>query len=271
MIELKLHEKTWPKSKILIEGSSEYAAKASLDSFGHLSLALKTLFDPAARSTCFDIGANIGLTSLLMDQHFNDAEIRAFEPHPKTFAQLSANIDRNSLGSNRLRTFDFGLGKAEGELLFRDVDKYNTGNSIILEKSLAATQNTIRVPVRRIDDLDDLPERIDLMKIDVEGFELDVLEGGADALKRTRVALIEFNHWCISSLAAVLPQNALATLFELFEAIYVFDLKQKNFRRLKSDAEKWSFLHQNMVMFNVNDLLCTNDAAIIDKMSVAED
>lgn len=264
-----IYEKEFPLKKIKIEGSSAYAASAELSSLNHLSTALAILFGPQDSPVCLDVGANIGLTSLLMDQSFKGGHILAFEPHPVTFAQMDRNISSNKTGGNTIETFNFALGKADGALLFRDVDQYNTGNSFLIEGSLAAAQDAIRVPVRTLDGFDGTPGHIDLMKIDVEGFELDVLKGALATLARVDTVLIEFNHWCLSSLAHVLPIDALRIIFETFEGVFVFDLKSKVYVRIQTDAQKWSFLHKNMVNFNVNDLLCTNSQQVIGRVMAA--
>ena len=262
-----IYEKEFPKKKIQIEGTSSYAAAVELGSLGHLSKVFEVLFESKDGAVCLDVGANIGLTSLLMDQTFEGSKIVAYEPHPSTYEQLRINIDANKTGLNTIETFNFGLGDAEGELLFRDVDQYNTGNSLLIEGSLgAAAQNSTTVKVKTLDSISHDVGHIDLMKIDVEGFELDVLKGASKTLNSVDAVLIEFNHWCLSSLAHVLPVDALKTICELFEGVFVYDLQKKTYKRIESDQEKWSFLHKNMVNFNVNDLLCTNSKTTLDRV-----
>lgn len=266
-----IYEKSFPIKKIKIEGTSAYASDVNLNSSGHITKALSLLYDASDKPVCLDIGANIGLTTLLMDQLFEGGRILSFEPHPKTFKQLSVNIEENKTGMNEISVFIFALGKSKSNLLFRDVDQYNTGNSFIIEGSLAAAaQSTIRVPVEVIDDLDIMPEHIDLMKVDVEGFELDVLKGGIKTLPSVDTVLIEFNHWCLSSLAHTLPIDALEYIFETFFGVFVYDLQKKNYVRIETEAQKWSFLHKNMVNFNVNDLLCTNKKDVIDRITSSQ-
>lgn len=259
------HKIEFPGKTLTIEGTSKYAENVKFESLAHLALALDHLFVEGETPFCLDVGANIGLTALLMDHSLKGATVWAFEPHPLTYSQMCDNLEANKSGRNSFETFNLGLGKENTELLFRDIDEFNTGNSILLENSLAArVQKSNRVQVKRLDDFADLPAQIDLMKIDVEGFELDVLEGASGVLNRTKAVLIEFNHWCLSSLAHVLPIDALHQICGSFEAVFVYDLRTKKYVRLVTDADRWGFLHKNMVNFNVNDLLCTNDPSVID-------
>jgi FkbM family methyltransferase len=264
-----IYEKKFPKGKITIEGSSEYAKNVEITAMGHLTLALERLINDDSHPICLDIGANIGLTTILMDQMFSGGRIYSFEPHPKTHSQLTRNIQTNCSDKNKIEIFQLALGANNEELLFRDIDTYNTGNSLLIKGSLAArAQNVISVPVKRLDDLKIAGEEsIRLLKIDVEGFEIDVLKGGIETLKRADIVLLEFNHWCLSSIAKVFPEDALEYVFNLFDAVFVYNLTKKSYSRISTDVEKWSFLHKNMVNFNVNDLLCTNKEEVINLLS----
>lgn len=258
-----------PKNVVSFVGSSAYAKSVTLAHMGHLTWVLENITGQNSAPVCFDIGANIGLTTLLMEQCFTGGQIFSFEPHPKTFGQLEHNILANQTGENKIRTFPLGLGKAKGELMFRDIDQYNTGNSILLKGSLAAqAQKGTKIPVDRLDDLNLLPagQSVDLMKIDVEGFELDVLKGAPETLKNTKIVLVEFNHWCLTSLARTFPEDALEFFFDHFDAVYVYNTAAKGYRRIVTPADKWGFLHGNMVNFNVNDLLCTSDETVIEQL-----
>lgn len=257
----------FPKKEIVFEGTSAYAETVTLESMGHVLVSIKRLVEQNESLTCVDVGANIGLTTLLLDQIISGGKIFSFEPHPKTFSQLERNTIHNKTGRNEIELFQFGLGSSNQELKFRDIDRYNTGNSILTEGSLAEqVQATITVPVRKLDDFEEIVGDVHLIKIDVEGFELDVLKGGKRVVDKAQAVLIEFNHWCLSSIARILPVDALESIFAVFEAVFVFDAVQKRFKRITTGQEKWGFLHKNMVNFNVNDLLCTNSPSVIDTM-----
>ncbi|MGV2183660.1 FkbM family methyltransferase [Rhizobium rhizogenes] len=255
-----VYKKDFPNGPIEIVGSSEYAAHVGLSGLPHLTIALERYVKNVSAPICLDIGANIGVTSILMDQVLSGAKIFAFEPHPKTHRQLEQNISSNKSGSNEITVFPFALGKEQATLKFRDIDQYNTGNSLLIDGSLAEkAQNSISVAVERLDNLNIAPgHRINLAKIDVEGFEIDVLKGGVATFYTTDLVLLEFNHWCLTSLARTFPEDALSAIFSHFRFVHVYDHEIQSYRRIASDAEKWSFLHSNMVKNNVDDLLCTN-------------
>ncbi|NTI27681.1 FkbM family methyltransferase [Rhizobium rhizogenes] len=255
-----IYKKEFPSGTIELAGSSEYAAHVGLPALSHLTIALERYVGKLPAPICLDIGANIGATSILMDQLLSNGKIFAFEPHPKTYRQLERNIASNKSGNNEISLFPLALGKEKTALKFRDIDQYNTGNSFLIDGSLAErAQSSISVTVDRLDNLNIAPgHRINLAKIDVEGFEIDVLKGGVAAFYTTDLVLLEFNHWCLTSLARTFPEDALSAIFSNFRYVHVYDHATQSYRRIASDAEKWSFLHSNMVKNNVDDLLCTN-------------
>lgn len=139
----------------------------------------------------FDVGANIGSTALLMANRNPNAIIHAFEPHHGNFTKARKNL---SLNNFRLVTFHpFGLGnKAETKRLYEVVSE-NSGMNRIMETevSLPFTEIEIRtmdafVKGKGID-------KPDLIKIDVEGFEMNVLSGAEQTLKSFPVLFIELD------------------------------------------------------------------------------
>ena len=135
-----------------------------------------------------DVGANVGLVSLVLARRFGDREIHAFEPNPTTFAALEANIARN--GAKNVICHRFALSDAEGVVLFnndpldRATASIATGAGAHVEEVPATTLDAF-VASRGIDS-------ISLLKIDVEGFETLVLRGARRVLEEIRPAAIYF-------------------------------------------------------------------------------
>lgn len=122
-----------------------------------------------------DIGATVGSYTVLA--HAAGAVPVAFEPIPLTYARLERNVAANGIQAELHRC---GLSSRAGELHFTtDLDATNH----VAAEGLA-------VPVRTLDEV--MAGRIPYMlKIDVEGHELEVLRGAAASLAHTQVALIE--------------------------------------------------------------------------------
>ena len=134
------------------------------------------LVELGKNSTHFlDIGANMGFYSLALSAENPTLTVESFEPQPKVFANLSKNINLNNF-SSRIEIHNTGLGSATSELTMY-IPKF-TGTGGASFKNLhddegAATQ--IKVPVNVLDEV--LKTQPDLIKIDVEGYELNVILG----------------------------------------------------------------------------------------------
>jgi FkbM family methyltransferase len=135
-----------------------------------------------------DVGANIGVYSVLASG-VAGARSLAFEPIPSTFANLKRNMDFNNL-QNKAELFNLGVGDKEETLTFSD--SLDAINHVIQDSSF--TGATTSVPVNSLDNLL-VGKNVNLLKIDVEGFEANVINGASETLERPelRVIIMETN------------------------------------------------------------------------------
>lgn len=129
-----------------------------------------------------DLGANVGLFTLLVKSLKKAATILAFEPMPPTFKALRKNIELHGL--NGVTPYSTALGSADESDVEFTYYSFAPGNSTRYpkEKGSAIDQNATRykVPVTTVSSvLSKHPEisKIDLVKIDIEGGEAGVLRG----------------------------------------------------------------------------------------------
>jgi FkbM family methyltransferase len=133
--------------------------------------------------TFIDIGANIGFHTLHLAR-VEDARVIAVEPVPTTHALLERNVRRN--GMHNVRCVSSALGRAPGRAQIY-VYPEGTGNASLVDLSRRASVTAIEVPVTTLDDLCAKEGvRPDVIKCDVEGAELLVIEGGASTLREAR-------------------------------------------------------------------------------------
>jgi FkbM family methyltransferase len=142
-----------------------------------------------------DVGAHAGYFSLIAaDRVGCDGRVIAVEPNPVAFAMLQAHVAANAIA--HVEACRWGLSERDGSLplYVPRADSYRDYNATLLRRP---EWTAVEIPVRRLDDCLDLwrVERIDLMKIDVEGAEPRVLAGGADHLSQgvIRHVMIEIN------------------------------------------------------------------------------
>lgn len=123
-----------------------------------------------------DIGANIGSFSVLAASLTGVKGI-AFEPVPDTFRSLARNIAFNELG-DRVEVRQQGVSDAPGALRFTTaLDSMNH----VVSDDFPASDATVAVDVVRLDDaVSSNAQGRMLFKVDVEGFEMSVLNGGSE-------------------------------------------------------------------------------------------
>jgi FkbM family methyltransferase len=141
-----------------------------------ISMLEKLLIDG---NTVLDIGANIGWHSINLALYNNSLAIYAFEPSPLTYKSLLKNLELNSI--HNVKAFNYGFSSEPGEAEFY-INKNISGNSSM--KILSS--NELNKVFCRFETIDIFQKKegikIDLIKCDVEGAELLVLQGGISTL-----------------------------------------------------------------------------------------
>jgi len=146
-----------------------------------------------------DIGANFGYYSCLFGfVAKSNGLVLSVEPEPENLFLLNENVKLNEL--KNIRIFPVAVGNADGEVVLNLYKNSNRGRHSILA---ANSGRTMTVPLKRIDDIaGELffeGQRIDLMKIDVEGYEPFVIEGAHVTLLRTDAVAIEYSPYLLHS------------------------------------------------------------------------
>jgi FkbM family methyltransferase len=147
--------------------------------------------------TFIDVGANQGEFSLYASSRLSKGQVYSFEPVSAQFNMLSKNIELNNI--QNIKAFNFGLSDAEGELpVFTSSSSTDLGNNEGLSSLFSSNDRDVfeeKVKLEVFDDLfSDKIDRIDFIKIDVEGAELFVLKGMKETLKKfTPTILIELS------------------------------------------------------------------------------
>ena len=125
-----------------------------------------------------DIGANCGAVTLVAASAIANGKIYAFEPG-LVRSRLQANIDLNPALRDIVQVVPFGLGFQTGQLLYQEDENYRGNGALV---------NSCGIPVDVIS-LDEWVarenvDRIDAIKIDVEGMEYQVMQGGKLTLEK---------------------------------------------------------------------------------------
>jgi FkbM family methyltransferase len=149
-----------------------------------------------------DVGANIGYLASLMAHRVGDqGKVYCFEPHPEIYQELSHNCEqwRQASRLQSIEVYQIALSNQSGEgtLITSDYFKHNRGTA-----TLAATLSTNKpktveaakhkVTISTLDEIIPKKEFIGVLKIDVEGHELEVLRGAKQLISEDKIRDIIF-------------------------------------------------------------------------------
>ena len=139
---------------------------------------LREHIQPASDSIALDIGANIGNHSISFSAFVD--QVLAFEPNPLVFEILKLNVRNNS---HNVTPLNFALSDRQGEADLI-VSNGNLGGSRIraADEKSENKDASITITTTTLDGLDMGTKNIVLIKLDVEGHELEVLRGGEELL-----------------------------------------------------------------------------------------
>lgn len=176
------------------------ASVHDVDLFANLTLDKGYIYEPGVTAlvkrqhpgyTFVDVGANNGYFSILAAKAVGKAgKVYAIEPTPATFNRLEKNVALNQFGNILL--FNVAAGDHDGSTLLNESASEDGENSLLKIDNI---KSRVHVPLMTLDRL--LRNRhINLMKIDVEGYEKEVLAGckGLLAKKQVDRIVFEYNH-----------------------------------------------------------------------------
>lgn len=132
-----------------------------------------------------DVGANIGFFSLLFARIFPACEIHSFEPNPYAFGRLQKNLQANPNLRERVAVFGYALGDSEKRAELTTLPGaagHAWGRIGIPRRNGMVTYDVAETCIDRLYDANSTPVR--LIKIDVEGYELPVLEGARSVIAK---------------------------------------------------------------------------------------
>jgi len=154
----------------------------------------KVMLAPTRNPICADVGVNRGQTTDALLEMFPAATVYGFEPTPELFAKLQTRYANRA----SVTLFPCALGETHARRIF-NVYAHSGANTLLLpDQNLPqspALPPIIKQHEVEVATLDDClakhnVARLDLLKIDVQGYELNVLKGAAGLLRRHAIKLI---------------------------------------------------------------------------------
>lgn len=171
-------------------------------------------FIPTVGWTVFDVGANVGMFSLLQAQR--GAHVVAFEPNPDCFARCQKAISLNKL-EERIDVYNKAVGAQEGVGALT-VPYGLTPSGAITPSRAGTTPSGSGVDITTLSTMcsEQGMNHIDLLKIDVEGAEVAVLEGATEILHCVERVLLEYHSpQLLRESKDILEQHGLHAVLEI--------------------------------------------------------
>lgn len=181
-----------------------------------------------------DVGANIGFYTLLFSRLTGGSgKVWAFEPGPKNLFTLQKNIAANAC--TNIIVVDGGVSNfsSEGRLY---LSEHHHGDHRIFQDG---ARQSIPIKLYSLDEYFTQSERIDLIKLDIQGSEGLALKGMRRILAENTGLIVVFEFWPIGlSKLGIDPARLLLDLFELNYRIQVIDERAKQLHDLEAPGLK---------------------------------
>ncbi len=166
---------------------------AELIMFGtHEPLTTKLIRNSISKGmVCLDLGSNIGYYALLEAQLVGEeGRVFAFEPSPLNFNLLKNNLDLENRSNIEIQ--NFALTNKNGTLSFLIPKKSNYCRVVKDGEKISSADKIIDVPSRTLDSflIDKSLDKIDFMRMDVEGYEYHIYQGMRETIKKHRPTLL---------------------------------------------------------------------------------
>jgi FkbM family methyltransferase len=196
-------QKAWGMLHTLALYGMNYGGGGAIEASGE-EWVLSRVVSPRCKTddaVIFDVGANVGKYSLLTARYIPKGKIHAFEPSGRTYDDLAQNIKEAGAGG-RVIPHRLGFSSASGTVTLHsytaDGVRASPLSSIDLRRPTQVVdvkrESSEQIQVKTIDAFceENRIAHIDFLKLDVEGHELDVLQGANSMLSGSNISIIQF-------------------------------------------------------------------------------
>ena len=194
-----------------------------------------------------DVGANIGLSAMFFSSLLPKAKVLALEPSRRNFQYLNQNLRQNDLSMVEAR--QVAASDKIGVLRLHEEPDFGAGSYVVSDQhSAGVSASPIEVQAKPLDQVvaEEQLERVDFIKVDVEGSELDVLNGMQDTLQRFKpIIFMEINTWALVAWRNLTPRTLLNRFVELCPRAFSF--VDKDLVSIASPEAQHHFLFKHLV------------------------
>jgi FkbM family methyltransferase len=245
------------KKNIIINGKSYevvsddiYLSQMGTEFEPHMVSLFKKLISKT--DNIVDVGANIGLISILFSEIAN--KVMSFEASTTTYEILMKNVQQNNL--NNVTAINFGLGDENAKTTIT-FNANNRSGGFVSDK-LRPTDGHIteQIQLKKLDDIWDFNERCNFIKLDVEGFEGNVISGAKNVLNTFKpIVVLELNHWCLNAFRRISIPDFFDMLRSFFPVLYAVDTDNATIKNLHDPEEAYYVMHEHIVKFRFPNIV----------------
>jgi FkbM family methyltransferase len=203
-----------------------------------------------------DVGANIGITAILAAEIVDPGIVLALEPLPTTFEHLEQNVIASGLGN--IRCLPFAAAAAPGNVTLVSRPGYGFAAYVGTAEAPEYEESVVRaLTIDQVVD-DQTLANARFMKIDVEGYELEVLRGATRLLKASEpVVLLESNHYCLNVFRRMSLPDFVTEIKAIFPFVFALDFSPGlSILDLTNSETLPGFFHDSIVNNRYPNLLC---------------
>jgi FkbM family methyltransferase len=161
--------------------------------FVHRCYTRDGFYTPRSGDVVLDIGGNVGFFAVSLEWMAGGVKVHSFEPAADTRARLCRNVTVNGL-ETLVTVYPYAVTNAPGEVRLNTA--ILTGHRSLFDRQSATSEPGEAVPSINLAQAVELTgaKQIDLLKIDVEGSEIEIVEGAdADTWKKIRRVVVEYH------------------------------------------------------------------------------
>ena len=205
-----------------------------------------------------DIGANIGCTSILFGELAH--QVISFEPSTTTFNLLQRNIKGSGLVNIKLQNYALGSSSSISEITYAPSNR--SGGFISNKTTISTGHITEKIKIKKLDDIiDNLKlQKIDFIKIDVEGFEKEVIDGAKKTIARCKpIIVLELNHWCLNAFQRITIPDFFDYLKSIFPILYA--IEGNSYADIFDESDRYQIMYNHIINFKFPNIVAAFDKA----------
>ncbi len=196
-----------------------------------------------------DVGANIGMTSLALAMLAR--EVLSFEASPTTFQFLKINVLES--GFDNVHVENVGLGGLHDAATITMARNNRSGAFVSVGGTALSGHASENIQIAPLDyelmRAGRADTKVDFIKLDVEGFEMEVLKGATETLERHQPTVaLELNHWCLNAFRRICVPDFFDFLRATFPHVYAVDA-DGSVRSLHDPDQAYEVMYQHIVKF----------------------